>query len=118
MNELVVGVSLQYSKNGRTASFERGGIRTDVTGRKITEIEQTVGTAEEALNLGDISSPGYIAIENMDSENTVSLRPSSGAADMIDLLPGEVALFRLAAAAPYAIADTAACNVRFLLIES
>lgn len=118
MNELVVGVSLKYTKGERNASFERGGIRIDVSGRKITEIEQTIGITEEALDLGDIASPGYIAIENLDADNFVELRAASGAADMIKLMPGDVALFRLATTGPYAIADTASCNVRFLLIEA
>jgi hypothetical protein len=71
------------------------------------------------LNLGDIGTPGYVMIENLDATNKVRLRPASGAANMIEIPPGTVAgPFKFAAATPYAIAETAAVKIRYLLIEA
>lgn len=90
----------------------------DFAGTKRSEIIQNVGTSEEALKLGDVTSPGYCLMKNLDDTNFVSVRPASGAADLIKLEAGDVALFRLQATAPFVIADTAACDVQVMLLEA
>ena len=113
-----MGASLRFNKLSREASQSYSGIRVDVAGDKVTRVIQEIGTDEEALDIGDITTPGYILIKNMDDTNFVEIRPGSGTADLIKLEAGEIALFRLALAGPYAIADTAACDIEMLLIEN
>ncbi len=97
----------------------RGGVLASVTGTKVADLIQEIGTSEEALMLGDIPAPGYIMIENLDSTNKVSLRPGTGLANMIEIPAGTIAgPFKLATTTPYAIADTAAVKIRYLLIEA
>ena len=116
-NELTVSASLSFSKSGVEASLSYGGLRFTVTGAKATRIVQAIGTSEEALDLGDVGTSGYILIKNLDSTNYVSIRPGTGTANCIKLKAGEIAMFRIETA-PWAIANTAACNVEFLLIEN
>ena len=116
-NELTVSCSMRFSKSSREASKSYSGIQIDVSGTKVTRLEQTIGTDEEALDIGDIGTAGYIICKNLDDTNYIEIRPGSGAADLIKLKAGEVAMFRLALNGPYAIADTAACDLEFLLIE-
>lgn len=75
---------------------------------------QDVGTSEESVSFGD-GVPGYIVATNLDTTNFVSLRFVSAGANAIKLLPnGGQACFHLGASVSlFAIADTAACKVKF-----
>ena len=75
---------------------------------------QDVGTSEEAVSFGD-GVPGYIVATNLDTTNFVSLRFVSAGANAVKLLPnGGQACFNLGTGVSlYAIADTAACKVKF-----
>jgi hypothetical protein len=118
-NEITVSGSMTFQKGNVSASMGKSGVRADVAGTKYAEFVQEIGTSAEALELGDVGTPGYVMIENLDATNFVSLRPTSSSADMIKILPGEFAgPFMLAAAAPFAIANTAAVKIRCLLIEA
>ena len=90
-----------------------------VSGNQFMDNVQAVGTSEEAILLGDVGTGGYWFVQNMDATNFVELRSGTGATDFIKLLAGEWAIFRTSAdaAAPFAIADTASCNVRFLRFD-
>jgi len=116
-NEGTLSCSVRFSKSSREASQSYSGIQIDVSGDKVTRLIQEIGTAEEALDVGDVGTAGYIIMKNLDDTNFIEIRPGSGTADLIKLKAGEVAMFRLALNGPYAIADTAACDLEFLLIE-
>ena len=75
---------------------------------------QDVGTSEEAVSFGD-GVPGYIVATNLDTTNFVSLRFVTGGANAIKLDPnGGQAAFQLGASVSlFAIANTAACKVKF-----
>jgi len=117
-NELTIGASLKFSKGGVEADVRGTGIQLDVAGSKKTELTQTVGTAEEPLLLGDIAAPGYCLMKNLSSVNPVHIRPGTGENNLITVRAGGIALFQLAATAPYIIADTAAVDVELTIIEA
>lgn len=80
-----------------------------------------VGTSEEAISLGDITTNGWALIKNLDSTNYVTWGPESGGAMVAlgRLEAGEVALLRLT---PSALtlrmqANTAACDVLIQVFE-
>ena len=117
-NELTVSCSVRFSKSGREHDKAYGGLQIDVTGTNVICNTQTVGTSEEALVVGDVGTAGYMIIKNLDATNYVTLRASTGAADTVKLKAGEVAMYRLAANAPFAIANTAPCDVEYLLFPN
>jgi hypothetical protein len=92
----------------------------DVTGTQWISHVQEIGTSEEAIELGEIATGGYFIAKNLDDTNFVEIRPGTGETDMVKLLPGESCLFRFSgdAAAPYAIADTAAVQLKYFLLEA
>lgn len=102
------------SKNIRADSFT-----PSVAGTQIMDNVQSVGTIEEAILLGDVAPGGYWFVQNMDPINFVQLRQATGAAAFCKLLAGEWACFRASVdmTAPFAIADTGACNVRFMMFD-
>lgn len=118
-NELTISESMSFSKGGVTASHSVSGRQVNVSGTKFTQLIQTIGTSEEALDLGDVGTPGWCMIENLDATNYVSIRRATGEGNFCKLLPGDPpAAFRLEATAPYAIANTASCAVKITIIEA
>lgn len=114
------GLTVAFTKaNVPSVSFTAGSLSITVSGTQIMDNVQSIGTSEEAILLGDVAAGGYWFVQNMDGTNFVELRSGTGATDFIKLLAGEWAIFRTSAdaSAPFAIADTAACNVRFLRFD-
>lgn len=90
-----------------------------VATKKYIKAKQNIGfAAEEAIALSEVTSPGWAFFINRDSTNFISLKVATGGAIFAKLLPGEFAFLRLGsgAQAPFAIADTAACQLEYLLV--
>ena len=117
-DEIVCSAKLEMLKNGVHAELQKFGLRIDMTGTEHLEHVQTIGITEEALSLGDVATPGMFLAINLDPTNFVKIRSATGVTDLAKLLPGEFCLFRMAATAPFAIADTAACRLWYLLLEA
>ena len=114
------GLTVAFAKSGSpSVSLTAGTLTIDVSGAQVMDNVQNVGTSEEAILLGDVAAGGYWFVQNLDATNFVELRSGTGATDFIKLLAGEWAIFRTSAdaTAPYAIADTGACNVRFVRFD-
>lgn len=120
-DEITVSAALKGLRSDWSKGLDKIGLQFDMTGTKYQDGVQTVGITEEALDLGDVGTPGYVLLINLDTTNFVSIRPATGAANTIRLDPNfGLALFKLGsgATAPFAIADTAACRVQYLLLEA
>jgi hypothetical protein len=117
-NELTVSCSLKFAKSGREISKSYSGIQVTVSGDAWVAGIQNIGTSEEAIDLGDVGTPGFFIGKNLDATNFLSLRPGTGDDNMVKMKAGEPALFRMEATAPFAIANTAACDLEYLLIEN
>lgn len=119
MDEITLSASLGMKKNGVSESMQRLAEQFDMSGTDYFRGTQTIGTSEEALDIGDIGTCGYMLIVNLDEDNYVSIRPGSGTANLVKLdANGGMALFKLAMNTPHAIANTAACQVEYLLLEA
>lgn len=116
-DELRLGIVLSFSKGGAKANRAEH-IEVDVTGDAFTHEVQSVGTTEEELPQGaDLGTPGYVFIKNLDSTNYVEIGSTTGVYD-IKLLAGEVALYRHNSATLYGKANSAACLVEYIIIET
>ena len=91
-------------------------ITVDVTGDAYTHQVQAILHTEEAAIVegAAIGTPGYVWIKNLSDDYFV--RVGITGSYTIKLLPGQVAMFP-AAAAIFAIADTATCNVEYIIVE-
>jgi hypothetical protein len=118
-DELKLSGSLAYSDSEGTElpSFDVIELLVDVSTKRYVHAKVSVGTSEEAIDLGDLSAPlGWAMFVNRDSTNYVELRLGTGASnDMVRVNAGEFALFRFGSdvSAPYLIAPTAACQVEY-----
>lgn len=112
--------TLNWKKGDRKISFGSQGEKFDVTGNDYIARTQVLSTSEEALDLGEITTPGMCMFRNNSTTTgeNISIRPATGAANMIKLLPGEEAgPFRLEATAPFAIAAAGTPELEYVIIE-
>ena len=120
-NELSLSsLTISFSKSGSRSVYEKVvTITPTIAGAQVMDNVQTVGTSEQAVLLGDVAPGGYWFVQNLDATNFVTIRSATGVTGLIKLLAGEWAIFRTnaGAAAPYVIADTASCDVRFLRFD-
>ena len=126
-NELTMSGSLSYEDSTGTAkSLAFTSVIKSVVTKRVTEIKQNVGITEEAINLGDVSSPAYAMFINRDETNFIELKVATSGAIFAKLDPdtngdgkGGFAFLKLGSGAqvPFAIADTAPCDMETLIIS-
>ena len=117
-NELTLTATLKFDKSTKSADVGKTGLQLDVTGGDYITKTQVVGTSQEAIVIGEITTPGYMFIRNLDATNYIEIRDGSSGADVVKVRAGGVALFELATATPFAIANTASCEVEYTIIEA
>lgn len=120
-NEVTLSVSLSVLKSGSGLDMKRSfSGQFDMSGTEFIHNTQIVGTSEEALLMGDVAAPGWAFFKNLDATNYVEIRAATGVADTLRLNAGEAAVFRFAAdaTAPFAIANTAAVRLEYLILEA
>lgn len=117
-NELTLSASVAYADNeGADESLSVSDLLATVSAKRYTKLKQNVGTAEEAVVLGEVTAPGWAMFINRDSSNFINLKVATSGAVFAKLKPGEFALLRLGSGAqtPFAQADTAACQLETIL---
>ncbi len=118
-NEITLYASLRGLKNSRLAEAVIEALKVDWTGDSFIHHIQSVAITEEALTLGDIATGGWFFAINRDSTNFVELRSGTGTVNVVKLKAGEFCLFRMSddATSPFVIADTAAVELEYWLLE-
>lgn len=118
-NEISVTCSLSASKNGAAISSGQLSDTADMAGDQMLTNVQVVGTTEEAINLGDVSTIGYVAFKNMDPTNYVELALDSLVTAQVfaKLLPGDITILKAKTATMYAKANTAPVNLLVHAVE-
>lgn len=116
-SELTLNVLAHFAKGLEDEEFVVTGKQITVAGTKCLKYRQTIGTEAEALEIGDMTTPGYFVGLNTDDTNYIEIRDGEEGADVVKLKAGEVALFRLATTTPYAIANTDECELKYMVIE-
>jgi hypothetical protein len=121
-NEIEMSASLAYEDSGGSlVSLDKLEAQVSVTTTKFIRNKQSIGTTEEALALGEVTSLGWAMFVNRDSTNYLEIRSGTGAGnDIIKIPPGKSAgpfHFGSDVTAPYAIANTAACLLDYLIVS-
>lgn len=110
-NELQISLNGSYAKNGATDLFNAAA-QVTVTSNYISSGIASVGTVDETISLGDVSTVGFIFLKNLDDTNFVEIG-SDGSSYPLKLKAGEALLTRWNAAAIHAKADTATVNLQY-----
>jgi len=120
-NEINLNATLEYEDSEGTAlSLQIVNLLASVASKKPIAFKQNIGITEEAIGLGETTAPGWAMFINRDETNFVNLKVATGGAIFAKLKPGEFAFLRLGsgAQAPFAIADTAACQLEVLICNT
>lgn len=102
---------LSYSKGGDIAQVAEAFTIT-VSGTARMSGRQTIGTTEEQLVLGDVSSVGIVWIKNLDATNFLTVGTVTNQRGF-RINPGESFAFRAANNAIFCAANTAAVDVSY-----
>lgn len=119
-NEITLTAGLSIIKNGASVSGAISGLRISQTGNNSIGNIQNVGTTTEQLSFGDVTTPGYLFVKNLDATNFVLVSlatPAISGTSFAKLLPGEAFVIPTRQTTVYAIADTAACDVLVVALE-
>lgn len=128
-NEITLAGSLSYEDSeGTSESLSMANVIKSVATKLIARLKQNVGfSVEEAIKLGDVSTLGYAIFINRDQTNFINLKvATSGAifarldADTAGNGTGGFAILKLGSGAqvPFAIADTAACQMDIFIVSA
>jgi hypothetical protein len=112
-NELQLSTSAAYTKVNDSKSFAFSDT-VSVSGSLRAGGVQLIGTsAEETLQIGDVTSVGWVAIHNLDDTNFVQVATVPSEHFTIKLKAGEACMFRASGSAIYCKANSAACKVSY-----
>lgn len=115
-NELRLSLTLSFDKGGASIQKSKTPSLT-VTGTLFAHGVQNVGLVEEELTLvTGMGTLGYVYLHNLDATNFISAGSVTGELG-IKVKPGEIALFRTNGAGIFVLADTAACDIEYVIIE-
>ena len=94
---ITVNVSASIVNSPLRDSFAPGAISVTQTTMGRHSPITVVGTSEEDLSFGDITTPGWVFIQNLDSTNFVTYGPKSGGVMVAfgKIKAGEVACLRI-----------------------
>ena len=117
-DEITVSLAMQVTNGNYTSGQIRENGKTfDQAAVGCHEGIAAIGTTEESLSTGDITTEGWLFLKNLDATNYVQWGGSTGVY-IGRLEAAESAMFRLEPAATvYLKANTASCNVQFKLNE-
>lgn len=86
------------------------------TGDMYVQGTMSIATSATVIPLGGVTNPHWAFFMNHDDTNNLTIRNGASGADLIQLFPGECAFVPLAVASvPYGLANTAACELEFMI---
>ena len=115
-SELSVQTGLNYSKGGDIDQVSEA-FTVDVSGTARISGRQTIGTSEEQLALGDVSSLGVVWIKNLDATNYITVGTVTSQRGF-RINAGESYSFRAANNAVFVAANTAAVDVSYKVFSN
>lgn len=115
--EIQAAARLSFAKGNLKNLMDLALTSFDMTGVPYERRSFSVPTSATAIPLGDVTTPGWFAIKNLDATNYVEIMTASGGSVCLKLKAGEFALFRFGVAAPALKANTAIVLVDYLLLQ-
>lgn len=96
-DEISITVHLSITNGHFVDEFAPGSISVDQTAIGKGGYVQSIGTAEEVVNFGDITTAGYMVLRNLDTYHYINYGPENAGAMVVFgvLEPGEVAVMRV-----------------------
>lgn len=115
-NELGIALQMNYLK-GNQRMVVQNTLNATVSGSKYCDLIQNIATAGENVVFGDIGTPGFFMLQNLDATNYVEISFDAGSNYPIMLIAGTVSagggtcLIPNNGATIFARANTSSCNI-------
>lgn len=118
-NEIKLTIRMSITNGDYKNDINPGQKQIDQSAQGASSGIVNVGTSEENLVFTDITTEGYLYLQNLDDTNYVTYGPdATGMVAFGRLNPGEVAVMRVEPSITIvAQANTAAVNVMYLMLE-
>jgi len=113
--ELLIAASIAFSKAGAAINKTFPSTYFDVSGSAYIANSIAVGTSDETLALGDVGSIGWVYMRNLDGTNFIT-SGADGTLYNIKMKAGEPFVGRWNGAAVHVKANTASCNMEYVII--
>ncbi len=120
-NEIALRVQVAAAKTGWAAALDTLVLALTMAGSKGFENQQTVGTVEEALLLGDTAAANTLLVgRNLDATNFITIKPATGGTALTEVRAGQPVVIRFTSTitAPFVQADSAPCEFQYVLIPA
>lgn len=118
-NEITLTASLSINKPSIMSSAVARSVTNylaNMSGNFWVEGTISVTTGGVAIPLGQVTTPHWAVFHNLDTVNFLTLRNGASGADLPKLLAGDWAFFPLLdTSTPYAVANTAAVLMEYLI---
>jgi hypothetical protein len=121
MSDMTVTTGFTYNKNGFILPVPSASEGFSLTGAGCTSNIQSIGTgAHEALVLGEVSTAGFLYLDNLDATNYVEigLDVAAAFAPLLKLKAGQRAMLWLTTTAVYAKANTGAVKLAYVITDA
>lgn len=114
---ITVAFDVRVENGGLSDRYQIQRLQIDQVEARKSDRVLEIGTSEETISFTDITTEGVLVIHNLDDTNFVTVGPDdSGQIDFLKIKPGEAWPMRIAPGTTIkATADTAACDVRFVM---
>lgn len=121
-NEITVTASISVNKAAIMSSAVSRSITSQLysmAGLALVEGNILVTLAQLAIPMGSVTIPHWAYFRNLDTVNFIRLRVSTGGSAFCKLLAGDCFFGPIddAMTAPFAIADTASCQMEYMIVQ-
>ena len=117
-DEIKLNVGLRASKS--TLQVEPTNITDsfDMSGTDYCSGTQIIGTAEEAITIGEITTPGYVLLQNLDAAINITVVFVTGQTNGILLEPGGFCLFKKSTTGLFAFSASGSPALKKVILEA
>lgn len=119
-DELTMSASVAYSdSDGTEVSIALTNVLTTLSTQAVFKQRVSVGTSEQALDLGNIASMGVCVFVNRSTTRTINLKTGTGGTVICSLLPGQFAVIPMGTGvtAPYVVALVGAAVLEYMIVS-
>ena len=118
-NEFTITINVVYANGYLKRSILPGAVNASQTTQGYFGGVQIIGTSEEDLAVGDVGTPGFLWLRNLDTTNYIQIgKKVSGAMESsIKLLAGQSAWLPSDNITWRAKANTASCKLEFVMFD-
>lgn len=120
-NEISINVTMSCRNGSLIHQVAPGTVQVNQTTKKVLDNTQTIGTTAENIYTGDLTAPGYMHVTNLSATNYIEIGRDNGGTFVATgkVQPGKTGgpIEFPDSATLQARANTAACDVRFIIYD-